>query len=105
MILQPLAAEIGLRQLVALDHRAHRAVENEDAFGQRAIERADRRGARCGVRGGLVLVRHIQWLVVAFLVALLTFPVALLTSLVTFVSPPWPVSLLIRGLTPEARAP
>jgi hypothetical protein len=35
MILEPLAAEVRFRQLVALDHRPHRAVEDEDA-GRRA---------------------------------------------------------------------
>ena len=34
MILEALAAEVGLGQLVALDHGAHRAVEHEDAFEQ-----------------------------------------------------------------------
>ena len=45
VILEALAAEVRLRQLVALDHRAHRAVEDEDARGERAIERARRREA------------------------------------------------------------
>ena len=35
---EPLAAEIRLGQLVALDHRAHRAVEDEDALGEEVVE-------------------------------------------------------------------
>ena len=52
--LEALAAEIGFGQLVALDHGAHRAVEDEDAFGEQAFECRGRRavvvsGARCFV--------------------------------------------------------
>ena len=36
---EPLAAEIGFGQLAALDHRAHRAVEDEDAFGEQLRSR------------------------------------------------------------------
>ena len=36
MILEPLAAEVRFGQLVALDHRPHRAVEDEDARFERA---------------------------------------------------------------------
>ena len=32
MVLEALAAVVGLGQLVALDHRAHRAVEDHDAL-------------------------------------------------------------------------
>src|SRR5690606_25382228 len=35
---EALAAEIGLAQLVALDHRAHGAVKDEDAFAEQAGE-------------------------------------------------------------------
>ena len=35
---EPLAAEVGLLQLVPLDHRAHRAVENEEALGEQCVE-------------------------------------------------------------------
>ena len=35
MIREPLAAEVRLGQLVALDHRAHRAVEDEDPLSSR----------------------------------------------------------------------
>ncbi len=38
VILEALAAEVGFRQLVALDHRPHRAVEEEDALVERAAE-------------------------------------------------------------------
>ena len=42
VVLEPLAAEVRFRQLVALDHRPHRAVEDEDALRERALERAGR---------------------------------------------------------------
>ena len=35
---EALAAEIGLGQLVALDHRPHRAVEHEDALREQRVE-------------------------------------------------------------------
>ena len=38
MILEPLAAEIRLGQLVPLDHGAHRAIEHEDPFGEQPLE-------------------------------------------------------------------
>ena len=46
VVLEPLAAEIGLGGLVALDHRPHRAVEDEDALRERPLERARRRCPR-----------------------------------------------------------
>jgi hypothetical protein len=42
VILEPLAAEVSFRQLVALDHRAHGAVQDEDAAGERLLEGARR---------------------------------------------------------------
>ena len=39
VVLEALAAEVGLGQLVALDHRAHRAVEEEHALLERAAQR------------------------------------------------------------------
>ena len=36
--LEPLAAELRLAQRVALDHRAHRAVEDEHALGENRVE-------------------------------------------------------------------
>ena len=38
VIAEPLAAELGVGQLEALDHRAHRAVEDEDALGEQLVE-------------------------------------------------------------------
>ena len=38
VILEALAAEVRLGQLVALDHRAHRAVEDEDPPGQQGAQ-------------------------------------------------------------------
>ena len=35
---EALAAEVFFGQLVALDHRAHRAVQHEDALGQQVFE-------------------------------------------------------------------
>ncbi len=32
MILEPVAAEIGLLQLIRLEHRSHGAIEDEDSF-------------------------------------------------------------------------
>ncbi len=46
VILQPLAAEIRLGQRVALDHRAHRAVEEEDARRERSRSRTGDRVSR-----------------------------------------------------------
>ena len=40
VILEALAAEVRFRQLVALDHRAHRAVEDEDARRERVSQSA-----------------------------------------------------------------
>src|SRR3954469_19241383 len=42
---EPIASEIRLRQRVALDHRPHRAVEQEDAFRQKVVESIDGRHA------------------------------------------------------------
>ena len=47
MVREAVAAEVGLRQLVALDHRPHRAVEDQDAFGEQALAAWMR---RCGIR-------------------------------------------------------
>ena len=44
MILEALAAEVGLGQLVALDHRPHRAVEDEDPLGEQGAQRVEDRG-------------------------------------------------------------
>ncbi len=38
MITEALAAEVRFRQLVALNHRAHRAVEDEDAVREQIVE-------------------------------------------------------------------
>ena len=38
MVREALAAEIGLSELVALDHRPHRAVENQKAFGELRVK-------------------------------------------------------------------
>ena len=38
MRLEALAAEIRFRQLVALNHRAHGAVEHEDALGEQLFQ-------------------------------------------------------------------
>jgi hypothetical protein len=35
---EALAAEIGFRERVALNHRAHRAIEDEDALGKQVFE-------------------------------------------------------------------
>ena len=37
-ILEALAAILGFRQLLALDHRTHRAIEDEDAFGEQRFD-------------------------------------------------------------------
>src|SRR3546814_18814495 len=42
------AAVVGLLEAVALDHRAHRAVDHEDAFGERGFERGDAVGVEPG---------------------------------------------------------
>src|SRR5690242_15971437 len=39
MAREPLAAEVRFRQLIALDHGPHGAIENENAFREQAIER------------------------------------------------------------------
>ncbi len=46
VILEALAAEVGLRQLVALDHRPHRAIEDEHALLECAAQGLLRRRAR-----------------------------------------------------------
>src|SRR5689334_3548178 len=38
VIAEPLAAEIGLRQPIALNHRSHRAIEQQDAFGEKLVK-------------------------------------------------------------------
>jgi hypothetical protein len=40
-VTEPLASIIGLRQFQALDHGAHGAVEEDDAFLEEAFERMD----------------------------------------------------------------
>src|SRR5699024_11367947 len=45
----PFASVVGLGQRVPLDHRAHRAVEDEDAVGERGLQ-------GCGGVGAVVLV-------------------------------------------------
>ena len=37
-VLEALATELGLREAVRLDHRAHGAVEHQDAFGRDGAE-------------------------------------------------------------------
>ena len=61
---EALAAEVGLAELVALDHRAHRAVEDEDARRAASrwteLGRVDRRlimGVLVGERGDDLEVR------------------------------------------------
>src|SRR5690606_7194631 len=41
---EALAAIVGLLQPMALDHRAHRAVDDQDALGQRSLEQRHARG-------------------------------------------------------------
>ena len=50
VIREALAAEVGLRQLVALDHRAHRAVEEEDALREGMAQGLLDGGAPCAER-------------------------------------------------------
>src|SRR6185503_10461864 len=55
-------AEVGLRQPIALDHRPHCAVEQEDAFREEIVEAADCRHAiavreRWGLGCGLWALR------------------------------------------------
>ena len=38
VVAEALAAEVGLAELARLDHRAHRAVEDEDALGEDPLE-------------------------------------------------------------------
>ena len=45
MVAEPLAAEVGLGELVGLEHRAHRAVEDEDPLAQEARQEGEPRGA------------------------------------------------------------
>ncbi len=40
-VLKPLAAKLRLVQLVLLDHRAHRAVNDDDALAQEALQMFD----------------------------------------------------------------
>ena len=53
VIREPLAAEVRLGQLVALDHRAHRAVEDEDASSRSESASA----SDASVSGIVLLVR------------------------------------------------
>src|SRR5258706_144592 len=48
-ILEALAAELRFREVVALDHRAHGAVEHEDALLEGILERG-KSGRACGYR-------------------------------------------------------
>src|SRR6266478_6440106 len=45
-VLEPLAPESRLVQVVRLDHRAHRAVENKDPLPQQALQFSDSFGCR-----------------------------------------------------------
>ncbi len=54
VILEALAAEVGLGQLVPLDHRAHRAVEDEDALREQSSSQS--------CRSSCMLVRAFAWL-------------------------------------------
>ena len=54
MVLEAIPAEILLRELVALDHRPHRPVEDEDSGRERAIESARERGGMCEARGAVI---------------------------------------------------
>jgi hypothetical protein len=40
-ILEPLPAVIGFGQLVSLDHRPHRAIEQDDALAQQRFQRVE----------------------------------------------------------------
>ena len=42
------AAKVGLAELLSLDHRAHRAVEDEDAFAQQPLQQRGLVGRRHG---------------------------------------------------------
>ena len=53
---EALAAVVGFLQFVALDHRAHRAVDDQDALGQRGFERGDAFGMQPGQGMRLALV-------------------------------------------------
>ncbi len=41
MILEAFAAEIAFREIMALDHRPHGAVENKDFFAREPVERVE----------------------------------------------------------------
>ena len=55
MVAESLAAEVGLGELVGLEHRAHRAVEDEDPLAQEARQEGEPRGA---VEGRHATHRH-----------------------------------------------
>ena len=42
MIAEPLATEVGFRQAMPLDHRPHRAVEEQDPFREEVVQALDR---------------------------------------------------------------
>jgi len=47
---EALAAVVRLAQLLLLDHRAHRAIQDQDAFGEKLAEF----GAAVGLHGGVL---------------------------------------------------
>jgi hypothetical protein len=51
VVREGLAAEVGFAELVRLEHRAHRAVEHEDALAEQALELG---AARVGSHGFLL---------------------------------------------------
>jgi hypothetical protein len=59
MVLEARAAIAGFVELVALDHRAHRAVEHEDALPDELVQllRDVGRGERVGHRASLMDIR------------------------------------------------
>jgi hypothetical protein len=54
-VLEPFAAEAGLVQRVALQHRAHGAIEDQDALAQGLFELGDAVGVEPGQGGHGVL--------------------------------------------------
>ena len=54
VILELRAAEVRFGQLVALDHRAHRAVQHEQTLRQLLVQSRHYRGARCAMRGAQI---------------------------------------------------
>ena len=45
VVREPLRAKIAFRELVALDHRAHGAVEDQDFFARQSVESLENPGA------------------------------------------------------------